>query len=585
MCVSPIRLLSPRKNYEQGVDKQYLVVPCGHCVECIRKKADDWYVRCAYEYMRVTKIGGCVYFPTLSFNEEMLHRVDLQDKKYDGLRAECQKNGIPVPFYNDIGFDKDAVRDFNKRLRQYISQGSECIINIGIEHDVKYKFFCASEFGTNTKRPHNHLQLYFDEPVSDGYFDNFCHLLQLAWSVRQSYKSLPDELVKYLKQNEQGINYEFSSIGGNKCCLYTRDIFPHDIPWSCHYMILPPRKGQKKFQVFKMRGFVSWPKHKESGALRPKVEGIQGCRYVSKYITKQDAFEAKTTVKILRDFLSQIDRPYTGEFQEEIRELKTFLPFTLASREFGIDLEKELIAASSSDDELKKFLKNPVRIDGDYTPHEIPKYIVQRVFYQNIHYDDYCEMYNLRVLSDLGLRCLKLKFDCQIEHICDDLRLLFLSNYLDILPDDFFNSHELDIIEDCRQYCERVRLDFIAAYGIVFRDVDSRLYNDTFSLDSIDSVMNCVHDIFDYTVDLHSQYPTLFHGVITDDKSPKKMSDMKKHIIRTYLCNYIPVFSGAEYVFNNYLTIRNKVNEFYSSLKRDNEIKIALHRARLGLSY
>lgn len=92
MCLSPIRVTHPfwraHKNGDQrtpyGPDGQlrlsglssyeahggYIIVPCGKCVDCLKKKARDWRVRLALEHMYGCKKGAI--FVTLTFSDRYI---------------------------------------------------------------------------------------------------------------------------------------------------------------------------------------------------------------------------------------------------------------------------------------------------------------------------------------------------------------------------------------------------------------------------------------------------------------------------------------------------------------------------------
>ena len=85
-------------------DRRTLAVPiaCGQCVECKRRKRNDWIIRLT-EHIKANK--NCTYV-TLTFSEENIKKLDLRiHKKITGYERE---NAIATL----------AVRDFTERWRK-----------------------------------------------------------------------------------------------------------------------------------------------------------------------------------------------------------------------------------------------------------------------------------------------------------------------------------------------------------------------------------------------------------------------------------------------------------------------------------
>ena len=72
MCLRPVTIKNNRLNYRFGIDKMYMKVPCGDCEECRLMRINDYYVRLHYEWERYYKNHGCVFFITLSHNNDSL---------------------------------------------------------------------------------------------------------------------------------------------------------------------------------------------------------------------------------------------------------------------------------------------------------------------------------------------------------------------------------------------------------------------------------------------------------------------------------------------------------------------------------
>lgn len=87
------------------------------------------------EFLHYKKIGGSVYFVTLTYNNEHLPWLILKD----GTKIPC--------------FNKFHIRNFIKYIRVWLKRNN--MLSTGI------KFLMCSEYGKNTKRPHYHGILYF----------------------------------------------------------------------------------------------------------------------------------------------------------------------------------------------------------------------------------------------------------------------------------------------------------------------------------------------------------------------------------------------------------------------------------------
>lgn len=122
---------------EFGCDMQCLhplllpdrVAPCGKCINCLRNRQRDWYVRLSVELL----VSSSAYFVTLTYDDSFLNFVD----------------GVPVVSRRDC-------QTFFKRLRKRIEP-------------EKIRYFLCSEYGPSTLRPHYHCVI-FNFPINlDAY--------------------------------------------------------------------------------------------------------------------------------------------------------------------------------------------------------------------------------------------------------------------------------------------------------------------------------------------------------------------------------------------------------------------------------
>lgn len=175
MCTNPKTI--KQKNGD------YILVPCGECIECIKDKQNDTAVMCVREAEKC----GCMTFVTLTYSNEHIPMyfnivdideeqgemswnptptrlpADLEDqwrKTYfsDNPRRACWE--FEMAHCDDEDYDyivtpsvcREDVRLWIKRSR----------INYKRHHgeDLDFKYVVCGEYGTNTGRPHFHIGIF-----------------------------------------------------------------------------------------------------------------------------------------------------------------------------------------------------------------------------------------------------------------------------------------------------------------------------------------------------------------------------------------------------------------------------------------
>lgn len=104
-------------------------VPCGHCGYCLRRRINDWVLRCKNEMKR----SPYSYFLTLTFTKV----PDLSDK-FIGKR-QTRVNGFKYP-----------LQLFFKRCRKF---------------KLKFRYLAIGDYGDTFGRPHYHVLYFSDIPV------------------------------------------------------------------------------------------------------------------------------------------------------------------------------------------------------------------------------------------------------------------------------------------------------------------------------------------------------------------------------------------------------------------------------------
>lgn len=142
MCTSPIKIKNHSRTFVRGVDKDFLLVPCGKCPECRKRKSNDVYVRSFFEYEYTKLCGGFVQLITLTYNDKCLPR--------------CTTYKIPC-------FSREDITKFMKRLRQAL------VRKYGFDAgELRYTLCC--EYGGERQRPHYHIEFHVNHKIDPRLF-------------------------------------------------------------------------------------------------------------------------------------------------------------------------------------------------------------------------------------------------------------------------------------------------------------------------------------------------------------------------------------------------------------------------------
>lgn len=143
LCISPVYIKNPytpdSSNWERVKDLQYIPVRCGKCYPCNLKRRHEWSARLIQE----SRCSAAALFLTLTYDDENLPRIDLDTGEIN-----------PEPNEEITYFNAPMKRDiqlFLKRYRKWLAKESPC----------KIKYYCVSEFGGETLRPHYHMLIYY----------------------------------------------------------------------------------------------------------------------------------------------------------------------------------------------------------------------------------------------------------------------------------------------------------------------------------------------------------------------------------------------------------------------------------------
>lgn len=195
---------SPRRVLKTNGTHVVVYAPCGHCVECLKRRQNDWKIRISHECL---SWKHCFFF-TLTYREDTLPRNVVYDDVafeilYTGTEKECMEFMNRYDLFDGFSIISTAckshVQDFIKRMREDMSR------KLGKRWPVKY-FVCA-EYGPNprgTKRPHYHGILLCDDDINTikPYFNSWYHDfgridLQEVGLGRQDRSAVANYISKY----------------------------------------------------------------------------------------------------------------------------------------------------------------------------------------------------------------------------------------------------------------------------------------------------------------------------------------------------------------------------------------------------
>lgn len=112
------------------------MIPCGQCMQCRIKRAEDKKNQCILEMDKWNK--DSIWFVTLTYD-------DVHLKTHKVVNTETGE------LYEGISLNKKDCQDFIKRLREYLRYNKK------IEH---ISYLLAGEYGSKTARPHAHAIIY-----------------------------------------------------------------------------------------------------------------------------------------------------------------------------------------------------------------------------------------------------------------------------------------------------------------------------------------------------------------------------------------------------------------------------------------
>lgn len=124
-CFHPISIRLPEYDYRRIGSAGYLLVPCGKCLACRRRKQNEW----AFRILQEQKSSVSSFFCTLTYDDD--HLVFSEET------GEQTLDKLAVPRF---------IRSFRKKFGQ-------C------------RYFACGEYGDKFDRSHYHCLMFFDRVV------------------------------------------------------------------------------------------------------------------------------------------------------------------------------------------------------------------------------------------------------------------------------------------------------------------------------------------------------------------------------------------------------------------------------------
>lgn len=232
-------------------EDEYVLRPCGKCLNCMKKRQNEWAFRIQSE---AKEHFGRTFFVTLTFDDDHLHNyyhiqvpswiqkfqtefrktgdVALLDayehyksKFVKSLKRKCvvSKNSVKL-FTCAPSIDKKDLQDFHKRLR---------------ESGLKFSFFACGEYGDKFSRPHYHV-IYFLDSGQDYNFETFHDRIYPYWNMcipEELKVSSIDTMVNGIPASKYVAKYSVKRVGFNyKDCLPPFALQSKDHPIGVSYL-------------------------------------------------------------------------------------------------------------------------------------------------------------------------------------------------------------------------------------------------------------------------------------------------------------------------------------------------------------
>lgn len=412
-----------------------MAAPCGVCPQCRKKEQLDWSFRLKTELHQLDeKEWYCVFF-TMTYNDENLPHF-----------PKILLNDRGMEFYKDkelpMCFSKDDVRDFHKRLRDWLEDK-------GAKDEKRYRYMTCAEYGESTKRCHYHTLMCVPRFIdSDELFEKVKELWTVRGFIFPRYKNGGVD--------EHGYEHKpFVVESIDKACGYCAKYISKDIAFE---------------------------ESIDRTLFRKKVVKSD----TSPYKVKRIYYKAiNKTVEVI------VKKNEDDENHEEIIRLSDYTCFHMQSRQLG-----KLFVDCLNENKLK-YLREGYYFNGDEFCHQFPKYMREKCLY-DITYVKHCDKrYVNRIPNDFFRQHYRELFDDKVintKRTIDDFEMNYYSQISKFVKPEV--KAEFDFIRNML-YSQNTRYelasDIVAYYGVNPRCIEPYYTNADFWL--------IRHDVYRYVYD------------------------------------------------------------------------------------
>lgn len=399
MCTSPVKIRNNKILFRNGIDKEFLEVPCGHCWQCIERKCNDYFVRLYSVLRNVQKKGGVSFFLTMTMSDEFMPTLGQL------INPVWRPD---MPFYNADAFcfNKKRFSQFVKDLRKFVGDGMQV--------------FCVCEFGmdeSHTMRPHYHVLFFIPRYVSESQFLTWC---EFCWSQKLLKRDVPKSLIDDFNRPE------VQKYLDNKNYFWKKPKTPYFVS----------QQGAVK-RYFKQLGWCMYSP--DYGA---KIDSPACLRYVLKYLHKDSLTLSNSwgyfvSLKKYYKEKTSIDVPNDRKVREAIR---SSLPFVYTSHFVG----QSIVDSLQEFDAKTIFNLYGTGINVYGKNYRIPMYVMRKLFYQKdviLNRPD-----PIFSLNEKGQQFFKLLYDTQIKGMQSQMDKVFSDSVLSEINFDSFKCDSLSRI-------------------------------------------------------------------------------------------------------------------------------------------
>lgn len=192
-CFHPQEIRTP--------DGSLQLVKCGYCLACLQHRQSEWIVRLSEQ---AKCFPDSTYFTTLTYDEEHLPVNEVFEDS-DDLSEGAKPRLVPTVRKRDlIKFHADLRKRFSQGFYydQTLFRNGFAMVpdKIELPKDVRFSYYCTSEYGPEGGRPHYH-GIYFGLPEDpDLVFDLFQQIWGKGFIYAEKAKTdkAPAYVAKYL---------------------------------------------------------------------------------------------------------------------------------------------------------------------------------------------------------------------------------------------------------------------------------------------------------------------------------------------------------------------------------------------------